>query len=432
MHPNGSQSSDEESMPALGTPTAKAWASHGAQDSSKDAKDVRRRLSLTAWWLQEIGAMAVSVASWTALVVILAKENGKPQEKWLNVISTNAIVSILATLGRSMMMIGVSSSIGQAKWLHFKSKRRSMYDMHNFDEASRGPNGSFLFLWNVRWQVATLGAVITILSVAVDAFAQQVVKTEARLVGQPLGTAQFSYAHNYSANASQNTMGEGLAAVDFLTVDKGMRGAILSAVYGLPITEPYSCPGSCSWEETYTSLGFRSSCQNVTLATISTQNCTFIKENGGHNCTMVTPGGLSLSTHIVPTDSWTQITTVAQGTISLLLDERVIEPITSYSPNDFIRIAVFRAPSSYLGGDTITGEETTECALSLTAYNYTNVRVNGTTISQDVIEVPLKQNGTTAGPYHPMAPLLFNEPGLPPLNISQLDLSAIGAFFEST
>jgi Protein of unknown function (DUF3176) len=132
------------------------------------------------WWLWEILGMMTSFLSWVALIITLAVTNGEPQEKRFKVISFNTIVSLMVTLTRVTVMVRVSSIIGQSKWLYFRAAPRSVSDMQLFDSASRGTLGSIEFLLRVRWQVATIGAALTILSLAVDPFAQQVVKIESR------------------------------------------------------------------------------------------------------------------------------------------------------------------------------------------------------------------------------------------------------------
>lgn len=165
----------------------------------------RNRLSQHDWWAWEILAMAMSVLCWAAVVGILLAVNNKELDKvWKSSISLNAIVSVLAAVGRGAMLVGVSASLSQGKWLWFKRGNRNLYDMHYFDSASRSILGSIRFMFRVRWQLSTLAAVITILSVLVDPFAQQVISMEPTSIGVDEGTAGFLFAHNYSANAVEN------------------------------------------------------------------------------------------------------------------------------------------------------------------------------------------------------------------------------------
>ncbi|KAJ5893490.1 hypothetical protein N7495_005181 [Penicillium taxi] len=85
--------------------------------------------------------------------------------------------------------------MGQAKWLHLKSGPRRLTDFGTFDDASRGV---WLLLTIVKWNLATMDALITILRLSFVPFAQQVVLIEQRDIIYASDTATFGYAHNYS------------------------------------------------------------------------------------------------------------------------------------------------------------------------------------------------------------------------------------------
>jgi hypothetical protein len=81
---------------------------------------------------------------------------------------------------------------------------RKLADFETFDEASRGVWGSILLLTTVKWNIATIGAFITILRLAFSPFAQQVVLIEQRNITSPSDTATLGYAHNYTINKQVN------------------------------------------------------------------------------------------------------------------------------------------------------------------------------------------------------------------------------------
>lgn len=60
--------------------------------------------------------------------------------------------------------------------------------------------GSILLLTTIKWNLATIGAFITILRLAFSPFTQQVVLIEQHEIISPSDTAAFGYAHNYSRN----------------------------------------------------------------------------------------------------------------------------------------------------------------------------------------------------------------------------------------
>jgi len=111
------------------------------------------------------------------------------------------------------MMIGVGASIAQSKWLWFKEGRRNLYDMHIFDSASRSALGSLKFLVRLRWQLSTIGAFITIISVLVDPFAQQVIAVTTRPLAFADQAVTARFAHSYETDQSRSplTNSEGLS-----------------------------------------------------------------------------------------------------------------------------------------------------------------------------------------------------------------------------
>lgn len=153
-------------------------------------------------WLSESISSAVALGLVIAIGTIFWSMNNKPLHKWNSRISLNASISILTTAYAMALMHGVSTFIGQAKWLHFRDKPRKLADLETFDQASRGLWGSALLLTTVKWNLATIGAVITILRLSFAPFTQQVVLLEQRDVTSFIANmATFGYAHNYSRAA---------------------------------------------------------------------------------------------------------------------------------------------------------------------------------------------------------------------------------------
>jgi Protein of unknown function (DUF3176) len=69
---------------------------------------------------------------------------------WLTpIVQLNAVISFLATISRTAIMLCISTVLSQGKWLWFK-KERSLMDLQNIENASRGPLGSILMLFKFR------------------------------------------------------------------------------------------------------------------------------------------------------------------------------------------------------------------------------------------------------------------------------------------
>jgi hypothetical protein len=134
-----------------------------------------------------------------ALGVIFWSMDNKPLSNWNSHVSLSTSISILTTAYAMALMQGVSTFIGQSKWLHFKKRPRRLADLEIFDQASRGVWGSALLLTTVKWNLATIGAAITILRLSFSPFAQQVVLLEQRdIISPAASTATIGCMQKYS------------------------------------------------------------------------------------------------------------------------------------------------------------------------------------------------------------------------------------------
>lgn len=101
-------------------------------------------------------------------------------------ISPNSLVSVFAAVSKSAMILSITECISQAKWIYFSQERHQLYALQLFDDASRGPLGSFVFLWqsmfNVKDIMACIAAVVMIAALAVDPFMQQIIDYHLRSV----------------------------------------------------------------------------------------------------------------------------------------------------------------------------------------------------------------------------------------------------------
>lgn len=207
-----------------------------------------------------------------------------------------------------------------------------------------------------------------------------------------------------------------------------MQGAVFKAFYDLETPDLFNCTSNCTWDQSYTSLGFSMGCTNVTEATYDTRNCTEYS-NGTRICDLTTPGNVTFSTAEADTMWSTVLVIQAASTYDLSTQSRFkFEPV---SPT-FIKFAVFRKPSDYIGNDT-TVEETLECDLSLTAYTYSNVTSVGNVLNFGSIETTPLDPGSyiDVGNWDSQSYVLFNTTGLPEFQVSMWDLGALLYFFPS-
>ncbi|KAK9440183.1 hypothetical protein VB005_04804 [Metarhizium brunneum] len=393
--------------------------------SSNPVEYKRRGIFSPSEWLLEMLSTIGSLVCLAAIITIFWNMDNKPLSAWNSIVSLNAAISILTTAHGAALMHSVGNFIGQIKWLHFKEGVDKLENLQKFDEASRGPRGSFMFLATVKPNLATLGTLITIARFALSPLTQQVVKIEQQLV--PKGNAVFGYAHEYNRGLilANNVP-------DSIPQDPGLQVAILRGLYNISSPEVFSCSGDCRWEGRYISLGFKTECTNVTRATLDTSQCAKAYDNPSLTlCNMTTPSGLGISTRYAETD----LTTTYCMNVSSRWEAD--DELRTRLP-EIARFALYRSTSD--GNFNAWGVNITDCSLSLAAYEYTNARANGGAFSfEQTREVePNPKNPwdyiTDDGGMKSPARVQLNTSkvqGTPALAICLSDLSALSVYLES-
>lgn len=166
----------------------------------------RRRAIFSSWWWGEIMAVVVSVAAMIAMLVILAQSNGKALAWWSFFFQPNTVVSILAMVSKASMMLVVSACLSQLKWKHFQDRPRPLSHLQVFDDASRGPWGSLVFVGSLRLGsvLGLLFAIVTVVSLAIDPAAQQILEFPSRTAKLKNVTANIGVAMEYESMAYTN------------------------------------------------------------------------------------------------------------------------------------------------------------------------------------------------------------------------------------
>ncbi|EGC42167.1 conserved hypothetical protein [Histoplasma capsulatum var. duboisii H88] len=208
------------------------------------------------WWLWEIGACALSLLALAATIAVLVVYSEKNVPELPKYITFNAIISVLANAIRVSILVVIAACISQLKWLWMKDMRR-LQDLQIFDDASRGPLGSLHMLFYLRGShLASLGAVITILAVALEPFMQQLIVYPVRLVYRESGKASILRTDNVSY-AAQGQNGFRMDA----SLDKGIMNAIYNGD-SAPSLEPFCSTGNCTWP-VFHSIGVCSRCVDM-------------------------------------------------------------------------------------------------------------------------------------------------------------------------
>jgi len=156
---------------------------------SSSAQQVERlRYHPSLWrdsyiWMQDYVIACLSLGCIVAIVIVLAVMHHRSLSDWNLPISPNAIVSVFATISKSAMLLTMAEGMGQLKWVYFQRKSQKLRDFEYYDNASRGPWGSLKLITFIggRHLAASAGALIIVLSLAMDPFAQQVLNYRTRM-----------------------------------------------------------------------------------------------------------------------------------------------------------------------------------------------------------------------------------------------------------
>lgn len=73
-------------------------------------------------WTLEVLSSGFSLASLLAMIILLARIHETPLSSWTASISPNAMIAVLSTASRASLLLPVTESLSQLKWLHLAAK----------------------------------------------------------------------------------------------------------------------------------------------------------------------------------------------------------------------------------------------------------------------------------------------------------------------
>ncbi|RSM07015.1 hypothetical protein CEP52_005407 [Fusarium oligoseptatum] len=220
------------------------------------------------WWWWDIGAAFVSVTCLGLIVGVLIEANGKPRDNWPLAIQPNSIIAVLTTVGKSALLVPIASCLSQLKWRLIYTRARPLSYLQAFDDASRGPWGSFMMFWTLPLQ-SKLGcalAFITILSLGIDPSAQQILDFPIQERWLDNVTAEMGVAQNYSSKSFLQREGASWQIWNLNGDLPAIQISILTSLAGEPFQPNFKCPqpaARCAWPE-FSTLGVCSVLHNVT------------------------------------------------------------------------------------------------------------------------------------------------------------------------
>ena len=218
-----------------------------------------------------------------------------------------------------------------------------------------------------------------------------------------------------------------------------MQGAVYRGVFNLTSPPVFRCNTSrCTWDEPQVSLGFASTCTDVTEPTIRSANASLWNGLRGSGGNLTTPGGVRLDAKYSPTSFQTVVSVGGTSLLNMTYDPEN----KSYTVLPGIaRVAVFRTEvdrTNHL--ITLNKSEIIECDLSLAAYRYFNVSASGPRLAvgrEEVIRLePGQAEVSSAGNNNPSSSpvdaVAFSQSGIPVLRASLADMRAITLLLVSS
>ncbi|RMJ27784.1 hypothetical protein PHISP_01357 [Aspergillus sp. HF37] len=239
----------------------------------------------TDWgdWAPEFLALAGAIASFAAMIILLAVFDGRPIIDWESV-TLNAVVSVISVVMHASLTFAVAELVGQWKWILFAQGARPLMDFERIDMASRGPLGSLGVLLRLKngWSLR-LGALVLLLAIGLDPFSQQLLQlqsgtefAEYHSVFVPDETSVFATratafkrGNMVPGNATESAVDPGGTPVKTVSFQLGisMQAAVLNgfSLSGKTIDQqaPVQCPtANCIWDP-FQTLGVCRRCSDL-------------------------------------------------------------------------------------------------------------------------------------------------------------------------
>ncbi|KAI1410106.1 hypothetical protein F5Y13DRAFT_168346 [Hypoxylon sp. FL1857] len=238
----------------------------GVGTNDKDAtldfpSPTSKRIGLAnIWWLEVVSSLLV-VAMIAALVGTVRPYQDKPLPRWPYSLSINTIVAFYSEVMRAAMILVLGQCLSQLKWSWF-TQPRPLDHIEHYDNASRGPWGSFGLLWAIRLKTVlpSIGAIMMILSLLLVPFTQQIVQfypctfPEAMLKNASIPKTNYAHAGlSHHIGAAQSS------------IDPKVQALMNLGIYDEePKQVSPNCPtGNCTFDGVYHTSGWCSSCEDI-------------------------------------------------------------------------------------------------------------------------------------------------------------------------
>ncbi|CAG8262189.1 unnamed protein product [Penicillium salamii] len=285
--------------------------SESSQNKPERLSQNWRGFDISGSWVWEICGAVLSIVCISLMVGFLAYIDGMLYAGWQYSISPNTVIAVISAFTKASILAAISSCLGQLKWN--KDEQKPLYHFQVLDQASRGPWGALEVFWTMKSGFAIAAAALTIMSLALDPFAQQILHFPSREVVMHNETAYVPRTQIYAPDMDSAFVYPQAGRRDTI-----METALLTGLAGInvPLRPTCSTP-RCKFPD-FATMAMCGSCKDVTDR--STQDCQPIsdplfKEDFDNvmvgddkdedfslvpaNCTYSTPGGFRAAPEIV-------------------------------------------------------------------------------------------------------------------------------------
>lgn len=214
---------------------------------------------LRQWW-GELLACVLTLTMLLAIFGVLRYYQEKTIPHWPYRLSINTVIAIFASVLKASAILVLSEGLSQLKWLWVKERRPLMHFV-NFDSASRGPLGSLQLLRTVKREnlIATTGAILIVISLAIDPFVQQLVRYHDCLQARDDLNATIPQAYLFSDSGPSADTGPLMMATPLYRYF--VRGLLTPNATKIN----FVCPtGNCTFDGPYHTLGYTAICEDIT------------------------------------------------------------------------------------------------------------------------------------------------------------------------
>ena len=212
---------------------------------------------IRTWW-SELLSCLLFIGALIAIVVTVLPYTDEPLPQWRYGLSINTLVAIYAVILKSTVLYVTAEGLSQLKWAWY-TEHHPLKDILTFDEASRGPWGALSLIWKIRGHhfVIYCGAFITVATLIVDPFAQQIISTYNCSISSSSEQAMICRTNSFNERRNES---EHIPSASI-----GIQKAINSGIFSPGSTVAFDCPTSnCTFTQDYHTVAYCSKCKDTT------------------------------------------------------------------------------------------------------------------------------------------------------------------------